>query len=65
MSELLQADLLRYPRAETANQKVLALLEQVAPMLPLHDRALALSRELDSVLTELLRTLIETDVGPV
>ena len=65
MAELTQEDLLLYRRAETANREVLDLLQQITqPATALHDEALALSRRLDTVLADLLRSPMEADPGP-
>ena len=66
MAALPQEDLLLYQRAETANREVLDALRQITqPANPLHDQALNLSRELERVLADLLRSPAEPDPGPV
>jgi hypothetical protein len=65
MAAMSQEDLLIYRRAETANREVLDLLEQViAPSTPVHDEALAASRRLDRLLSDLLRGPVEADPTP-
>jgi hypothetical protein len=65
-SQLHQQDLLRYWRAEMANHETLQSLEQIHdPVLPIHARALALSRELDEALQQMVRTPLQAEAGPV
>ncbi len=65
MVALPQEDLLMYQRAETANREVLDMLQHITrPSTPLHDQALTISRRLQTVLADILRSPMEAKPDP-